>query len=222
MTLDPTQTVASLANAAPHALPVLERYRIDYCCGGGRRLGDACRKAGLSLDALAEELEAAAPRDEPAVDWTTQPLGALCDHIIERYHRPLDGALPRLRALARKVATVHGPRGVSTDLVGLYRELEALAEDLVQHMRREEQVVFPWVRGERRESAGAAVRLLTEEHEAVGEALRRIRSLAGDYTVPPEACGSWRALWLGLEELERELHAHVHLENNVLFPRALA
>jgi len=222
MLLDPTRTVASLATALPHALPVLERHRIDYCCGGNRSLDTACRTAGLSIDVLAAEIEAAVPAVDPEIDWTLRPLDQLIAHLEQRYHRPLDEALPRMAFLARKVANVHGPKGGRFALEELAAEVEALVAELVEHMRSEEDVVFPWIRGGRRESAGASIRLLTEEHESVGAGLQRIRALADDFVVPEEACGSWRALWLGLADLEQELHAHIHLENNVLFPRALA
>lgn len=221
MTLDPTTPVGRLVVDLPHAMPVLERHRIDYCCGGGRTLAEVCQRAGLDLATLEAEIEAAHPVEEPAVDWDGRALAELCDHIVTRYHRSLDEALPRLVGLARKVAAVHREK-TEARLPVLLDLVERLHQDLQEHMRREEEVVFPWIRGGRGESAGAPIRVLTEDHLEVADLLQGLRAVTHDYRVPEEACGSWRALWTGLEALEHELHAHIHLENNVLFPRALA
>jgi regulator of cell morphogenesis and NO signaling len=221
VTLAPTLTVARLAAEHPHAIPVLERHRIDYCCKGNRPLAEACAKVGLSVDDLAAEVEAARPRLGAPVDWTRRDLGELIDHIVATHHEPLPEMLDRLVALARKVAAVHGPKDPAR-LHDLVRVVTALRDDLVPHLRKEEEILFPWIRDGRGESAGGPIHVMQEEHDDVGELLRKARRLTDDYTVPAEACGSWRALWVGLQELEEDLHTHIHLENNVLFPRALA
>lgn len=221
MQLDPNLTVGALATSAPHAVRVLERHRIDYCCGGGRTLAEVAAQRGLALDTLAAEIDAARPRTPGTVDWATLPLPELIDHIIVTYHRPLEQELRRLGGLARKVCAVHGPKDPSrfAELLETFLAVEA---EILPHMEKEEEILFPWIKAGRGQSAGAPIRVMQEDHEVLGRLLVTLRKLTDDYEAPPDACGSWRALWDGLAELEQDLHAHIHLENNVLFPRALA
>lgn len=221
-TLDPRLPVGRIATTHPQSVRVFERHGIDFCCGGARPLSDVCAAKGLDVNAVVAEIaQARAPVGGPTVDWDAAPLAALVDHIEARYHRPLERDLDRLKGLVRKVVTVHGPtHGDQMD--ALDEAFAALVEDLEPHIKKEEEVLFPWIRGGRGETATGAVKVLSEEHEAVGEILVRLREITGDYEAPEDACGTWRALWDGLHELERDLHAHIHLENNVLFPRALA
>lgn len=222
MHLDPRLPIGRIAIVHPHAVRVFERHAIDFCCGGARALADVCAARGLDVDALVAEIDAARPATRaPVVDWDAAPLAELVDHIEARYHRPLERDLARLQGLLRKVVSVHGPH--HPELFGpLDEAFRALREDLEPHVRKEEEVLFPWIRGGRGETAAAAVKVLAEEHEAVGAILVRIRALTDDYVAPEDACSTWHALWDGLHELERDLHAHIHLEHNVLFPRALA
>ena len=215
---DGAPTVADVARQGVAATRVLQRHKIDFCCGGGRPLAEACAARGVTAeDVLAEVAAETASPDE--TDWTTAPLGALIDHIIARFHVPLREELPRLAFLAHKVARVHEERDARLPaLRDVYLEIAA---ELGPHLDKEEQILFPWIRRGKGSSAGAPVRVMESEHEHVGRLLVRLRELADDYVVPEAACGSWRALWEGLETLEADLHAHIHLENNVLHPRAL-
>lgn len=215
-------TVGELATTRPLSVKVLQHHGIDFCCGGGRVLDDACAAKGLDARALLSEvdaLEAAARPDERR--WDHAPLPALLEHILAVHHRPLDAELPRLDFLVRKVTSVHHDKDPDT-MDALRRAWSALAADLVPHMAKEEQVLFPLILAGKGRHVGAPVNVMHQEHEHVGGLLVGLRRLTGDYVVPPEACGSWRALWQGLEALEAGLHRHIHLENNVLFPRALA
>lgn len=220
--LDPATTVARIATERPAAIPVFHRHRIDFCCGGRQPLDAACRDAGITpqrfLDEVAAE-EARAAASTPR--WDEASLDALLDHILERYHRPLDEALPRLVAFAEAVERAHGDRDPAR-FARLRIAVSAVRDDLVAHLEKEEQVVFPWIRGGAGATAGEAMGVLEREHDALGVLLDEVRALAGDYRVPGDACNTWRALWQGLEALERDCHEHIHLENNVLFPRALA
>ncbi len=213
ISIHPESTVASVLDAHPIAARVFARHRIDFCCRGQRPIAEAAAQVGVPLDHLLGEIVGAAAQP-PAV-----PVGIstadLIAHIVARHHRPLDEELPRLGALAAKVARVHGGR---TNLA-IQEHFEALRDDLVPHMDKEERVLFPMlIANDRR--AVMPIRVMHEEHDLVGEILRSLRALSDDFTPPPEACGSWRALWGGLEALEADLHQHIHLENNVLFPRA--
>lgn len=216
---DPDLTVGDVARLGARATRVLSRHGVDFCCGGGRRVADACAKLGLDPAQLLAEIasEAAPDGDE---DWMSAPLGDVVAHILERFHRPLDEELPRIDAMLRKVVRVHGDKDPAR-FAALADAYAALAGELVPHMHKEERVLFPWILAGRGASAGAPVRVMEAEHDHAGAQLRRIRTLTDDFEAPEGACGTWRALWAALEELEADLHAHIHLENNVLFPRAL-
>ncbi|MFO0675306.1 MAG: DUF542 domain-containing protein [Polyangiaceae bacterium] len=230
-------TVGDLAARVPGADRVFEKLGIDYCCGGSHSLREACLEAHASLSealALLERAEAeSAAIDHPA-PAATLGLGPLLAHILETHHRPTWIALARLDALAAKVAQVHEAchpelRRVSELTAELRRELEA-------HMRKEENVLGP-PRVPRPDGAGGAgagawrappfgtaqnpIRCMLAEHDSTGSVLRQLRTVSGGYQVPGDACASYRALYEGLEDLEADIHQHIHLENNVLFPRAL-
>ncbi len=213
--------IGHIATSAPLATRVFARHGLDYCCGGGSSLASACAERGLDLEQVLAEIEAetsgAAPSED---DWSQAPLGALIEHILLRYHRPLDEELPRLEAMARKVYAVHGEKDPDR-LARMVDVTVALRADLEPHMQKEEQILFPLIVQGGGATAGGPVAVMEEEHEAVGRMLRELRELTDDFTPPEGACNTWRALWHGLADLERSLHEHIHLENNVLFPRAL-
>lgn len=214
--------VGQLAAQHPLATRVFARHGIDFCCGGGEELGVVCAGKGLQTEVIVaeitKELEAA---DETADRWEDGTLGELIDHILVTYHQPLYEELPRLESMSRKVLDVHRDKDPErlSELFSVYLTIQA---ELKQHMMKEEQVLFPMIRQGQGAQAGRPIAVMEHEHEAVGGALRRMRELTDDYTVPGEACNTWRALWHGLEALEKDLHLHIHLENNILFPRALA
>jgi len=151
--------------------------------------------------------------------WDARPLGEVIDHVLERFHEPHRRELPRLLAMARKVEEVHAEKPACPR--GLAAHLERMAEDMELHMQKEEQVLFPLLRSGRGRMASMPIQVLEQEHRDHGENLERLRELTDGYTPPPEACETWSALYLGLAELERDLMEHIHIENNILFPRAL-
>lgn len=210
--------------AADHPLTtrVFARHRLDYCCGGDRPLAAACEAKGLDADDVMREVEreiaGARGADVDAIRWEDASDRQIIDHIVAVYHTPLREELPRLAAMARKVAAVHGELRPAT-LPTLASTVAALRAELERHMADEERDVFPRILGGANGDTADRLADLEHDHEEAGAALERIRKLTGDYEVPAEACGTWRALWHGLEDLERTMHEHVHLENNVLFPR---
>jgi regulator of cell morphogenesis and NO signaling len=213
--------VGELAVRIPAASRVFYRHHIDYCCGGKRSLAEACAKVGAAPEAVLGEIEAArraAIQAEP--DWSTRPLAELIDHILERYHQPLKPEMARLRAMGRRVAAVHG--GHAPRMVELAKVIAAFVDETDCHLEKEERVLFPWIRSGQGASAAMPIQQLHREHDSHGVHLAEMRRLCDDYVPPAEACATWRALYLGLAELERELMEHIHLENNILFPRALA
>lgn len=159
---------------------------------------------------------------QPAHTWDEAPLAELIDHILSTYHAPLREDLDAVVALAQRVLQVHGPRDASGRLARLASALTVLREELLLHLQKEEQVLFPWIRAGRGRTAGAPVAVMQHEHKATEDLLRQLQALTGDFVVPEGACDKWRALWLLLKVLHRDLHAHIALENDVLFPRALA
>ena len=213
--------VGQLAADHPAATRVFARHGLDYCCGGGRPLREACKTKGIDLNRLIGEIRRElADAPSPGEDWSQAPLAELTRHIVRTYHRPLGEELPRLESMTRKVVRAHGERDPERleDLLAVFLGLRA---ELETHMRKEESVLFPMIEAGRGAGTAAPISVMEHEHEEAAAALRRIRELTDDYAPPEGACTTWRALWHGLESLERDLREHIHLENNILFPRAL-
>ncbi|MEW6583424.1 MAG: iron-sulfur cluster repair di-iron protein [Actinomycetota bacterium] len=222
MPVDPSRTVAELVIERPSRTRVFERHGVDYCCGGKRTLAQACARRGVDASAVVAELEleAAAGTGAPdGVDWSGAPLAELCDHIVDTHHEFLRAELPRLSAMVDKVARVHGAERPEMPVV---RDVfEAMRAELEAHLVDEEERLFPACR------AGAPIDSgdlegLEAEHVTVGAALERIRDLTGGHDMSAAMCNTHRATLDGLRELEADLHLHIHLENNVLFPRVVA
>lgn len=233
--MQPTSTVGQIALETPGATRVFERLGIDYCCGGKTSLASACAAAGLAPDDVLSRIEreaTSAGQSEGLTDFRSATLAELVTHIVERHHAFTRNEIERLDALLDKVCSAHGARHPELSRVrDLFRELAA---ELAPHMLKEERVLFPHiVRLEEAARAGLPaapppfvtvrnpVRVMSSEHHNAGELLRSIRRLSGDFIVPADGCISYRTLYGALEEFERDLHQHIHLENNVLFPRAV-
>lgn len=215
----PAQSLSELAVAHPVASRVFHRHGLDFCCHGRRSLAEACVEKGLDAASVLRELAEATASSSAAERWDRRPLAELVDHILTAYHAVHRSEVRRLLAMARKVERVHRdkpscPNGVA-DL------LADMEETLGLHMLKEEEILFPMIRSGAGAMAGAPVRVMEREHVEHGRDLESLRRRTDDFTPPPEACETWRALYLGLEQLERDLLEHIHLENNVLFPRAL-
>jgi regulator of cell morphogenesis and NO signaling len=217
--IDANETLGQVATTHPDSTLVFLRHRLDFCCGGGQKLGDACRAAGLDPDAVIAEIASEVTTRAPE-RWDARPLPELIDFIVTRYHEPLRADLPVLLEASRKVERVHAKKASCPH--GLATVLEQLEAELRQHLVKEELVLFPALRaGHAGRPVHMPIRVMMQEHDDHGASLRRVRELATDFKAPPEACATWRALYAGLEKLEAELTQHIHLENNVLFPRAL-
>ncbi len=222
MPITPETPVGEIASHHPLATRVFARHQIDFCCGGGKPLGEVCQTRGIDAASVVSEIEQElATGPDTAASWDTAPLDDLIDHIIETYHRSLEQELPRLEGMLAKVHRVHSEKDPQRlgELLDVFRDLQA---ELMDHMVKEEKILFPMIQSGEGRSASGPVSAMEHEHDSAGNALRRIRSLTDDYTPRADACNTWRALWASLEQLETDLHQHIHLENNVLFPRALA
>jgi regulator of cell morphogenesis and NO signaling len=211
-------TLAEIAVTHPAAARVFHRHRLDFCCGGRRSLADACQDKALDAEQILAAIEAESGPDL-AVRWDEAPLPELVAHIVDTYHERLRTTLPDLLRMARRVEQRHGEKPSCPR--GLAAHLEAMHASVVDHLRKEEQILFPLIVTGQGWSAAAPVHVMELEHEHHREDLLTLRRLTDDLTPPAEACTTWRALYLGLLELERELMEHIHLENNVLFRRAL-
>ncbi len=231
MVLVTEKTVGQLAAENPAAARILERHQIDYCCGGTRSLDEACRARGLDPQAVLAEIEGAAPPPGEQ-DWTTALLSDLADHIVAKHHAYLRSELPALSTRIEKVLAAHGER--HGDSLRVVRDrFAALSAELGSHMLKEELILFPLIRQmeQARRSGtplGAAhcgsvnnpIRVMMHEHDSAAGALRDIRSATSGFTLPPDGCTTYAAMLEGLKALEADLHLHIHLENNILFPRA--
>ncbi len=222
-TIESNVTLADLVIARPELAPRLDALGLDYCCGGRTSLASAVTAAGLNLAAITAELDAVPPTPVSSSDWVG--IDGLVDHLEATHHSYLKEALPRLEALADKVAGVHGAN--HPELVTLAKLVHEIRADLEPHLLKEEQVLFPMIRELATASATPSfhcgslanpISVMLSEHDAVGDLLADIRSCTSDYEVPADGCASYVALYAGLAELEADTHLHVHKENNMLFP----
>jgi regulator of cell morphogenesis and NO signaling len=236
MSVTTEKTVRELALENPAATRVFEKLGIDYCCGGNQSLEQACRAANLAVDQVLDSLEMAeqTTRAEQNIhDWQREPLGDLVAHIKSTHHKYTREEIARLGPLFVKVCSVHGQN--HPELVEIRTTFAGLAQELTMHMMKEEMVLFPYI--VRMEEAvlqhepvlpppfGTVqnpVSMMKHEHDSAGAALRAMRQAGGGYAAPPDACISYQTLYKALAEFEADLHQHIHLENNVLFPRAIA
>lgn len=219
--ITPQSRVGEIAARHPLATRVFARHGIDFCCGGGRSLAEVCERRGFDPETLVAEIHTSlAATPAPGENWSEASPDDLVRHILSAYHTPLREELPRLEAMVRKVARVHGERE-PVRLPALQATYLALQADLARHMDREEAELFPPIL-ESGAEAGPAVADFLDDHTEVGRLLVEIRGLTDDFRLPDGACNTWSALWHGLEALETDLHHHIHLENNVLFPRLVA
>jgi regulator of cell morphogenesis and NO signaling len=215
-----TTTLADLAVTHPAAARVFYRHGLDFCCGGRRPLADACAERGLDADALLADIDAEGTQPGDARRWDCEPLADLIAHIVGTYHRRLRESLPDLVRMADRVEARHGEK--ATCPVGLAAHLRTVHESVLDHLEKEEQVLFPLILAGHGRRAVGPVHVMEMEHEEHARNLQTLRRLTDDLRPPAEACTTWRALYLALQQLEEELMVHIHLENNVLFRRALA
>jgi regulator of cell morphogenesis and NO signaling len=211
-------TLAELGSTRPAAARVFLSHGLDCCCKGRRPLAAACAEKGLDAAHVLSEIESAAV-PEDLTEWTQRPVSELVQHIVARYHAGLRRDFPALIAMAEKVEARHADK--PTVPSGLALHLRAMHAAVLDHLTKEEAILFPAILSGHGASCGGPIQVMEAEHTDHGENLAAMRALAGDLVPPPEACTTWRALYVGLETLERELMEHIHLENNVLFPRVL-
>jgi len=227
MMITPDCTIAAIATDAPATIRIFQEHEIDFCCGGRVALKEVCAVRGLDLDMILSDLRAAAS-PPPAPAWDGAGLAALVGHIQARYHEPLRKELPRLDAMLDKVVSRHGGH-LPAVLLPLQQTFKELQRDLLAHMAKEDRVLFPFIVA--LEAGGplpvsdpawieSPIAAMEADHQDAGAALARIRATTAGFAPPDWACPTFRGLYDGLAQLETDMHLHVHLENNILFPQA--
>jgi regulator of cell morphogenesis and NO signaling len=225
--------VKEIALSDPKAKAILEEAGVDYCCGGSRSLHDACAGANVSaselLDRLQRNREQTGNEDQK---WISGSLADLTAHIRDKHHAYVRTAIPRVRELSEKVKAKH--QANHPEVATIRDTFQALAQEMIAHMQKEEQILFPYIGALERASQGKGsfetpffqtvgnpIQAMMREHDGAGDLARQIRQASSGYTAPPDACQSYRELYTLLSEFEADLHQHIHLENNILFPRAV-
>ncbi|MBI2380613.1 MAG: iron-sulfur cluster repair protein YtfE [Gammaproteobacteria bacterium] len=210
-------SLGQIARELPGATAIFHKHKLDFCCGGAKSLAEAAAKRGLDAQAIAAELTALRPEDADGERLAELPDAELIAHILERYHEAHRADLPELIRLARRVEAVHREHPLCP--TGLAEHLETMLDELAMHMHKEEQILFPMIAQGMGGMAVPPITMMRHEHDDHAEALALMEALAHGMAIHAEACNTWRALYLGLDRLKRELMEHIHLENNVLFTR---
>ncbi len=226
------KTVAEIVVENIKAAHVFKKHGIDFCCGGGISVKEACTKKGVDYEALKKEIEAIDNVVNRGYNYNDWGLDFLIDHIINVHHKYVEDSIPLLLQYANRVANVHGH--YYKEVVEINALVEAVSQELAAHMKKEEFILFPYIKKmvEAKNNGtkpglppfgtvNNPIQMMFEEHENAGEVLKKIAKLSNNYTAPPEACNTFRALYSKLEEFEQDLHQHIHLENNILFPKAI-
>ncbi|MDO5607900.1 MAG: iron-sulfur cluster repair di-iron protein [Capnocytophaga sp.] len=211
---------------------VFKKHKIDFCCRGGRVLQEVCNEKGIDYEVITEELAQASQKADSGIDFNVFPLDLLADYIEKTHHRYVKEKTPVLLQFLDKLCRVHGDR--HPELFAINDHFKASATDLEEHFMKEEQILFPFIRsmveagisGEplARPHFGTVenpVSIMMDDHDAEGERFRIIASLTDNYTPPADACNTYRVTYAMLQEFEDDLHKHIHLENNILFPKAI-
>jgi regulator of cell morphogenesis and NO signaling len=232
LTLD--RTIKDFVTEDFRTAAVFEKYGMDFCCGGGVPLQEACRKNGIDPETVHRDLLAAVstPAD-PSRDPATWDTARLVDHIVQVHHNYVRSILPVIQQHATKVAHVHGYNHPET--IEIAEHMSVVAGEMASHMQKEEIILFPYLKtlSEARKDGGPApaapfgsvknpIAMMMAEHVSAGGEMAEVRRLSSDYTPPVDACTTYRVLYQELAQFEADLHRHVHLENNILFPRAVA
>ena len=229
------KTIGQLVSEDFARAGVFKKFGIDFCCGGNKSARKACEEKGIDFDALRLELEAAENKKDnaPSHNFNQWDLGFLADYIVNQHHKYIKENTPVIMEYAKKVAKVHGH--ANPEVIEISRLFTELSNELQMHMMKEEGILFPYIKQlaeahkENREAPTPPfmtvqnpVRMMEAEHDIAGELMKKIQKLSNAYTPPDHACNTYRVEYFKLEEYENDLFQHIHLENNILFPKAIA
>lgn len=232
MDITKEKTVAEIVTKNIKAAHTFKKHGIDFCCGGGITIEKACAKNNVDYETLEKELESIDTNLPNAFNYDNWDLSFLADHIVNVHHKYVEEAIPLLLQYAARVADVHGHH--YTEVVEINKLVIELAKDLAVHMKKEELILFPFVKqlviAQKKNTKPAVphfgtlvnpIEMMENEHETAGDILKKIAELSNSYQTPEGACNTFRALYSILEEFEQDLHHHIHLENNILFPKSI-
>lgn len=219
--------VKDIVNEFPKSSDLFKKHRIDFCCGGNIPLSQTAEANGIDMDTLLAELKEVIDKSELGeIDlevWTNSTSNAIIEHVITQYHDTLKEEFSMLSPYVTKVSRVHGDN--HPELLRVYELYHDFRRELLEHMEKEEAIVFPLIKGleentvENRQEAVDLIIQLEKEHDAAGAILKELRTVTADYQLPSDACGTYRLVYQRLEMMEGHTFMHVHLENNILFPR---
>ncbi|MRJ10819.1 iron-sulfur cluster repair di-iron protein [Ornithobacterium rhinotracheale] len=211
---------------------VFKKYKIDFCCRGGRPLQEVCEQKNLNYTQILEDLDKAKQKNAEGIDFKSFPLDLLADYIEKTHHRYVEDKVPVLLQFLNKLCRVHGER--HPELLEIDQEFKTITQELAEHFAKEEQILFPFIRqmvtadrsGEEIPQAhfGSVenpIEMMKQDHENAGEIMAKIANLTSQYTPPADACNTYKVTFAMLQEFEEDLHKHIHLENNILFPSAI-
>ncbi len=223
------QSIGQIVAEDYRAAHIFSEFNIDFCCGGDITLEEACEKEDINKDALNSALKDLAAKEGTEDNYNNWALDFLMDYIVNIYHNKTRESLPEITSYAETVASVHGDN--HKELFEIYREFTKVACEMNSHMEQEEEKIFPFIKSllknpddmtdVDRANPAKMIDMMEHEHDETGESMKKIRKLSDDYTLPYDACATYRVYYRKLEAFEKDLYKHVHLENNILFPKAL-
>ncbi|TYP94797.1 regulator of cell morphogenesis and NO signaling [Fodinibius salinus] len=232
MNIAEERTVGEIVKDDYRAAQVFQQYKLDFCCGGNRTIEEACAKKGIDPQEVYQALEQLGQAGSKKDNYDQWSLDFLVDYIVNNHHGFSRNKLPEIGKYAKKVAKVHGDR--HEELHDIYHEFTMLHADIFNHLDKEERILFPYIKelveaeenGTKPdkpdfEEAANPIAMMEDEHDEAGSSMEKIRKLSNDFTPPEDACTTYRLLFENLEAFEKDLHKHVHLENNILFPKAI-
>lgn len=219
------KTIGQIVKDDIRTANVFKKHGLDFCCGGGKTIQSACAENEVDLAELLHDIDAVLVRSESVEDYQSMKLDVLIDHIYDNHHKYIYEHGPVTAEFINKVAHVHGERHPETiEIAKLYNGLLA---ELQQHMMKEEQILFPAIKRMLNESGSIGsfvngpISVMQMEHDNVGDILKKMNALSGDYKPPADGCNTYRAAYANLKDMEDDIHLHIHLENNILFPKAI-
>ncbi|PAU93274.1 iron-sulfur cluster repair di-iron protein [Aliifodinibius salipaludis] len=232
MSITKERTVGQIVKDDYRTAQIFQQHGLDFCCGGGRTIEEACAKKDVDLNKIVQALNQITTDGSKEDNYDQWSLDFLVDYIVNNHHEFTRNKLPEIGKYAKKVAAVHGKRHEELNVI--YYEFTMLHTEIFNHLDKEEHILFPYikqlveaekegVKPEKPEFGEAAnpIAMMEDEHDEAGTSMAKIRRLSNDFTPPEDACTTYRLLYENLEGFEKDLHKHVHLENNILFPKAL-
>lgn len=232
MTSFQQQTLAKIVTGNYRTASVFEKYHLDFCCRGRRSLEDACTEKKLNIAEILAELDSITENSiSPTIDYAQLSLSQLADHIVTHHHQYVKNEMPQIAMYLQKIGGKHSGR--HPEMLKVFEIFMELKEEMDLHMKKEEQILFPRIRETEQLLSNenslhfntsylqSPVQVMEEEHDHAGEAMAAIRQLTNNYTLPEDACTTYKLSFAALEAFEKDLHHHVHLENNILFPQSL-